>query len=859
MASERWQRIEELFHATLQLEAAERAGYLSRECLDDDELRKEVESLISASENSPTFIDKPELNLGMRVLSSESSNSLIGKSVGPYKIVSALGKGGMGEVYLAEDTKLGRKVALKFLSAEFVGDNWAKRQLIKEAQAVAMLDHQNICPVYGIEEDEGHSYIVMQYVEGETLSELIRAQRPDPTQVLALAKQIVGALAEAHAHGIIHRDIKPKNIMVTPGGQVKVLDFGLAKTMQKKGLDGGEDSVSHLSQSGLVPGTVAYMSPEQLRGEKLDYRSDVFSVGTVLYETITGKNPYAHETNADIISAILTTSPASFKKTSAPPLRELDRIVQKCLEKERSGRYQSAGDLLLDLEASSGVLHGRRHVGEYVTVRTAATAALLSLLVIVSLFIYFQVTRPKSVAVLPIVNESGDAALEYLGDGLTESITNRLFGLSKLLVKPATLVSGYKKQPVDPQKVGRDLGVDAVLVGTISGSKELPILQVRLLSVGNGSQLWQEQYGIDQLKSVFSIEEDVSQRVISKLEFRSGEDARRVKIAQGPQNPEARKHYWLGRYYWKNRDNNNTLNDAIQHFNAAIALEPTYAQAHAGLADCYAFWNVVAYGQMDTREAMTKAERAARDAIELDGTLPEAHTSLATVNLKYYWDWQEAENEFRSAISINPDYAPAHYGYSTLLTIRGRNEEAIAQGRIAKDLDPFSPATALNYCRTLFFARQFSESTICYDKLVQDHPDYATGRYVRSWVYFHLGRYDEAIATFEELYAKDKRLAGAALGYAYGQRGRRADAERVLKEMVALSESTHLPPQEIALIYFGMGDMDHALIWFQQSAAAHFAPFSFLLVDPMFEKLREDPRFMTLARTYDVPFPHPSR
>lgn len=851
MASERWQRTEELFHATLQLEAAERAGFLSGECLGDEDLRKEVESLIAASENSPTFIDQPELNLGMRVLSSESSNSLIGKSVGPYKIVSALGKGGMGEVYLAEDTKLGRKVALKFLSPEFVGDNWAKRQLIKEAQAVAMLDHPNICPVYGIEEDEGHSFIVMQYVEGETLSDLIRVQRPQPTQVLALAKQIVGALAEAHAHGIIHRDIKPKNIMVTPGGQVKVLDFGLAKTMQKKGLDVGEDSVSHLSQSGLVPGTVAYMSPEQLRGEKLDYRSDIFSVGTVLYETVTGKNPYAHETNADIISAILTTSPASFKKTS-PPLRDLDRIVQKCLEKDRDGRYQSASDLLLDLEGSRKLSERRRRLSDYVTVPTTTTFALLLLLVVALVFIYFQVTRPKSVAVLPIFDASNEHSLQYLGDGLTESITNRLSGLTKLRVKASTLVSGYKGPDIDPLLVGRNLGVDAVLLGRISGGKELPVLKATLISTANGSTLWEGQYSID-LEQVFSVEADISRATASKLEFRSGADETRIGATRDAQKPEARKEYWLGRYYWRNRDNNHTLDAAIEHFNAAIRLEPAYAKAYAGLADCYALGNVVAFGQMGTKEAMTRAERAAKDALELDETLPEAHTSLGLVNLKYYWNWQEAEKQFKRAIELQPDYAPAHDGYASLLIITRRFDEALIQSGIAKDLDPFSPPTAATVCRGLYFAQRYNESMNCFDKLVQDHPDYSGGRYSRGLIYLQQGKSQEALAIFEALYQQDKRLAGAALGYSYGVTGKSVEARTVLAEMLSLSKSTNLPPQEIALIYLGLGDRDNALTFLEQSAEQHFAPFATLGIDPLFEKLQSDQRFIDLTRRYNLP------
>lgn len=856
MQNKDWQKIEDLFHSAMAMDASERSPYLRKACSGNESLQQEVESLIRALESSDGLMEQPVFELGMKVLRVNKADSMVGTVVSAYKILKLLGRGGMGEVYLAEDQRLGRKVALKFLSPEFVGDSWAKRQLIKEAQAVAMLDHPNICPVYGIEEHEGHSFIVMQYVEGETLAEMISIALP-ADRWLPLSRQIVGALAEAHAHGIIHRDIKPKNIMVTTSGQVKVLDFGLAKTIhQKKGFEAAEDSVSHLSQNGLVPGTVAYMSPEQLRGEKLDYRSDIFSLGTVVYEVASGKHPFAYNTNAEIISAILTIKPASFKNTAAHATRELDRIVQKCLEKKKEDRYQSASDLLLELEATRNVMKEHRWLKSHLTARTAATFALLSLLVIVSIFIYFQITRPKTVAVLPIANASGDQALDYVGEGLTDSITNKLSGLSKLRVKAATLVSGYKQPNIDPLKIGRDLGVDAILVGKISGGKELPVLQATLLSTADGSSLWEGQYSID-LAQVFSIETDVSQKVASKLEFRSVEDQRRIRTSREVQNAEARKEYWLGRYFWRNRDNNNTLLAAIEHFNAAIKLEPTYARAYAGLADCYAYGNVVAYGQMDTKEAMKKAEWAAKAALDLDDTLPEAHTSLGTVNMKYYWNWQEAERHFQRAIELNPDYAPAHYGYSSLLTITARTTESIAQSETAKDLDPFSPPIALNICRVLYFARRYDQATSCFEKVVQEQPNYKGGRYSRGLMYLQQSRYSDAVAIFEDLYKSDKRLAGAALGYTYGVMGKHADARRVLNEMEALSKPTNLPAQEIALIYLGLGDMDNALIRLEQSAQEHFAPFAYLAVDPMFEKLHSDPRFINLLQRYSLPLPHP--
>src|SRR5882672_5961488 len=367
-------QLEEIFHSALELGGAERAAYLAKACSGDGSLSGEVASLIAAFESGNGFMDQPAFDLGLKVMGGTVTGSMTGKEVGGYKILNPLGQGGMGEVYLGEDTRLGRKVALKFLSPEFVGDNWAKRQLIREAQAVAMLDHPNICAVHGIEEVAGQSFIVMQYVEGETLADLIRGKALDSDQILPLARQMVGALAEAHAHGIIHRDIKPKNIMVTPNGQVKVLDFGLAKTIPKS-LEDATESISQLSRDGLLVGTIAYMSPEQLRGERLDYRSDVFSLGTLLYEMAARRNPHAHDTNAEIISAIMVGDPQSLRQAAFNCPKDLDHIVGKCLQKDRADRYQSVSELVIDLDKlNKGVmLPSLRR--SYLSLRTAAIAA----------------------------------------------------------------------------------------------------------------------------------------------------------------------------------------------------------------------------------------------------------------------------------------------------------------------------------------------------------------------------------------------------------------------------------------------------------------------------------------------------
>ena len=372
MASSNLAQIEEVFHEAMSYDREERRAYLHRACGADSVMLREVQSLVAAYDSSSGLLDETAVTLAMKVMGSRPDDSMVGQEVGFYKILSSLGQGGMGTVYLAEDSRLNRKVALKFLSHDFISDGWAKRQLVKEAQAVAMLDHPNISAVYGFEEIGEHSFIVMQYIEGETHADLIRNDSLSSSQIAPLAQQIVSALGNAHAHGIIHRDIKPKNIMVTPSAQVKVLDFGLAKSAPKA-VDDATESISDLAAGGVLVGTVAYMSPEQLRGEKLDHRSDIFSLGTVLYEMASGKNPYAQETNAEVISAIISREPRSLRQIAVNCPRGLESIVNRCLQKDRANRYQSAAELLIDLES---VQRGNvRPVPRYLNLRYAALAA----------------------------------------------------------------------------------------------------------------------------------------------------------------------------------------------------------------------------------------------------------------------------------------------------------------------------------------------------------------------------------------------------------------------------------------------------------------------------------------------------
>ena len=846
------ERVENLFHAALELAPADRVAYISKACGNDQSLYQEVESLVAAFENGNGFIEQPFLELGMKVLSSTSNGTLAGKQVGSYKILSPLGHGGMGEVYLAEDTRLARKVALKFLSPEFVGDKTAKRQLIKEAQAVAMLDHPNICTVFGLEEVGEHSFIVMQYVEGETLASLIGARSLHLNEVLMLADQIISALAEAHARGIIHRDIKPKNIMVTPQRQIKVLDFGLAKTIRPRpSVAEGADSISQVSQVDVIPGTVAYMSPEQLRAEKLDYRSDIFSLGTVLYEMVSSKNPFARETTADVISSILTSKPPALKDASSQTSREIERMVRKCLEKDRTQRYQSASELLIEWENYIRAISVQRSSAWQFVVRWATTAVVVLLLVAVLAYVYLNWAKPRTMAILPIANETGDANLDFLAEGLTRDTIKELSGLNKLRVMAYTMVSGYQGQ-IDPQKIGQELKVDEVVIARIKGARDSLSLEAVMIDIEDGSQRWAKKYALD-LTTSAPVSTELSKDLRASLGVWS--QAETQIQTHHSANPEARNEYMRGLHSWRKRDNNYTLKAAIDHFNTAIELDPTYAEAYAGLADCYALGNVVSYPDLgiDTKEAMLRAARAAKDALKIDDTLAEAHTSLGFVYMKSDRNWHAAEKEFKRAIELEPDYALAYLGYSNLRSLTGPQSDAIALALKAREFDPFSPVMALNFCRSYYYARRDAEASKCFDKLVEDIPGYTNGWYGRAFIQLQQGSPQGAIRVLEDLYAKDQRSAASALGYAYGRAGNYDAARRVLAEMENLSKKSYIPPYEFALIYLGLKDNENTVFWLRKAAEEKFATTLYIAVDPIYDPIRSDPRFSELVGSFNIP------
>ncbi|HKS28724.1 MAG TPA: protein kinase [Pyrinomonadaceae bacterium] len=845
-----WEQIETLFHEALNIRAEERPAYLAGVCKDDEALRREVESLLRAFEKDGGFMDKPALSLGWRVISEEQRGTLEGKTIGPYRIRRLLGQGGGGEVYLAEDVELNRSVALKFFTSQVMDDGWVRRQSIKEARAVAGLEHPNICAVHGIEEIDGYHFIVMQYVEGETLSSLASKDALELKQILDLAEQITCALEAAHAHGIIHRDIKPQNIVVTASGQIKVLDFGLAKVVQPlQNREQEAEGRSLNSQTGLVVGTVAYMSPEQLRAEELDFRSDIFSFGVMLYELISGTNPYRQPSEAETISATLTRKPQPLTHRAAKIPPTLNAVVQRCLEKEKERRYQSAAEL----GAAIRSVRDSSYRQKLVTLRRAYVAALLLLFIVgvVGLrYAYLYFTRAQTIAVLPLRNESEDPNAEYISKGLTASLVSQLSGLSGLRVKSPLTVPGASEGRLDFQGLGRDLKADALVMGRIVKRGDALLLQMSVIRPEDGAAIWTQEFPV-QMTAIQTLHKEIAEQIVRSLEPRmTSTDRRRLSKIQ-TDNAEAYTLYLKARYLWDNRSRQN-IEQAIDYYKKATELDPLFSQAWAGLADAYMMLPTAAYGSARVVDVMPKARAAALKAIDNDPLLAEGHVSLAMYKLRYEWNWAEAERELKLALELNPESSSAYFWYSNLLIVTGRAQDAIAISEKAQELDPFAPNNLMNLGRAHYNARNYDAALERLAQALAEKPDNVNAKYVLGYVYIQKKRYAEAIQALKEVseVSEDKKwLAAAPLGYAYAKAGMREDALELLKQMAAKPD---LPVQEQAIIYIGLGDKDRAFELLSKSYEEHFPTLIYLTSDPIFDGLRSDARFNELARKINL-------
>ena len=650
MNPEHWQQIKTLLYSALERAPAERPAFLDQACSGNPTLRSQLEALLASHERTEDFIELPAFEVMADLLADDQRESLVGQTIDRYQILKQIGAGGMGEVYLAEDKHLLRKVALKMLPAYLTRDDELVRRFQREARSISALNHPNILTIHEIGQVDSYHFMVTELIEGETLRQRLARGPLKIEQALDIGSQVASALCAAHDAGLTHRDIKPENIMMRKDGIVKVLDFGLAKLIERKADDSEATTLFHTKQ-GTVLGTAHYMSPEQARGLPLDARTDIFSFGVVLYEMVAGKTPFAGETTTDVLASILTVEPPPLSSSRPQVPRELNQITKKALGKAREKRYQTTRELLSDLqklkqrfefEATNPITPGRIISGaEYVVAvigrhrsRVAAVSTILLLLTIFAIaYSYFNAKARSidSLAVLPFVNSSADPNSEYLSDGLTESIIYSASKLPALKVIPSSSVFRFKGKGIDPQTAGHELGVTAVMTGRVNHHGDDLLISAELIDVRDNSLLWGQQY-TRKLADLLTVQEEIAREISERLRTRLTIEEQKQFSKRYTGDAEAYQLYLKGRYYWNKRTRDG-YKKATGQFEQAIEKDPSYALAYAGIADCY---NVLSsYGIASPRESIPKGEAAARRALEIDGDLAEAHTSLAYVKYQY--------------------------------------------------------------------------------------------------------------------------------------------------------------------------------------------------------------------------------
>jgi TolB-like protein len=793
-----------------------------------------------------------------------------GKTISHYRIVEKLG-GGMGVVYEAEDLKLHRHVALKFLPPEMENDPAARERFQREAFAASALNHPNICTIYEIDEANGQHFIAMELLQGQTLKHLASGKPIAIDQVLEWGAEVVDALDAAHAKGIVHRDIKPANIFVTDRGHAKVLDFGLAKVARKENPVAGVGasqlptaSEQDLTSPGTALGTVAYMSPEQVRGEDLDARTDLFSFGLVLYEMATGRLAFPGNTSGVIFHAILSQAPISPLRLNPQIPPKLEEIINKALEKDRKLRYQSAADLRTDLaRLKRDTDSGRSAIGATAAERSSrpwwgsraaigiAAVALIAALAAAAWFYRLRTGSGEtidSVAVLPFVNASADPNTEYLSDGITESLINSLSQLPHLKVMSRDSAFMYKGKDADARTVGQALGVRAVFKGRVMQRGDNLEISAELVDARDNSHIWGQQYS-RKSSDIFALQGELAKEMTSMLRMRlTGEDEKRIAKSYTA-NPEAYQDYLKGRYWW-NKRNKEGLYKGIEFFQQAIAKDPTYALTYSGLADCYS--KLPVYASVAPKDAIPKAKEAVQKALEIDDRLAEAHASLGFIKTLYDWDWPGAEKELQRAIELNPNYAIAYRWYSLDLGFTGRLEEAIAEDKRALELDPLSLPINAYTGLTFYGARQFDRAIEQERKTLELDPNFISAHNFLGLAYVQKSMRKEGIAEFEKalVISPGDAMPLGQLGMAYALSGKRAEAQKVLDHLNELSKQRYVPAMARVLVDIGLGEKDKAFEWLEKAYEERYVIQ--LKVDPQFDPLRSDPRFTDLLRRMNL-------
>jgi serine/threonine protein kinase/Tfp pilus assembly protein PilF len=832
-----------------------------------------------------------------------------GTFIGHYKLGNPIGVGGMGEVYLAEDTRLERKVALKIMPADLVKDEKRLLRFEQEARAVSALNHPNIITLHEIGQTEQAHFIVTEFIEGETLRQRLLRSRMDLLEVLDVAIQAANALVAAHTAGIIHRDIKPDNIMLRPDGYVKVLDFGIAKLKEKTSEQVAPKIVSPNTQirtpvktePGIIIGSPNYMSPEQARGFVVDERSDIFSLGVMIYEMAVGKRPFEGETLTDLIVSILTKDPRPISEFLPEAPEKLDRIMAKALAKDLRTRYQTATEMLVDLrrikqriefeaglevsvppESSTApnkdsaqvtmksgedkqtleisktqLMSGERTgtldsntLAESSKPKRNIVLALLALMFIVAAAtaIYLLKSKPPhaidSLAILPFTNTSDEPNADYLSDGITESLINQLSRSRNLKVMSRNSVFQFKNKQVDARDVAEKLNVKAVLTGRVTQNNDDLQVNIELIDARDNSQIWGERYN-RRISDLLTVEKEIAEQISESLQLALNSEEKRRLTKQNTENADAYQLYLRGRYHW-NKRTPEAMNRGIEYFKQALEKDPQYALAYAGLADCYALLGE--YGKLPVKESAPLAKSAAEKAITIDNSLAEAHTSLAAVH-EYEWNWAEAEKQYRLAIEMNPNYATAHHWYGVYLSSMGRFDEGLPELKKALELDPLSLIINTGLGRMYCGARKYDEAIDQLKTTLEIEPNFAEAHFQLALAYEGKGKYEKAANSFQkavELF-EDPTMRGW-IARERALNGKKDEARKLLEELKTLSKQQYVSPYMIAIGYVALGDKEQAFQWLEKVYQDKSYYVVWLKVDPIWDSLRMDARFQDILR-----------
>ncbi len=812
-----------------------------------------------------------------------------GENFSHYTVISAIGAGGMGEVFLAEDTKLGRRVALKVLSTEVAKDQERLHRFMQEARSASALNHPNILTIHEFGVANDLHYLATEFVDGETLRERIRKDEIPVAEALEIAEQMAFALSAAHEAGITHRDIKPDNVMIRRDGIVKILDFGLAKLTEKTEIDADLDADTATlvkTHPGVVMGTAAYMSPEQARGRDIDQRTDIWSWGVVTYEMLARCQPFTGESFSHTIVALQDNDPPPLARFVKDYPVEIERIIKKSLAKDAGKRYQTAEELLADVRG----LRKQINVGEelsrsnaYVTadvknnnathlmpVDTASTAeyltqevkrrpyaafaAFAACVIAVGLIGYFTfISSPaetpiSSVAVLPFENGSGDANLDYLSDGLSESVIDKLSQLPQLKVISRSSSFKYRGPDLDLQQVAGALGVEAIITGRVVQRGDDLSVRVEMIDVRENKQLWGEQYA-RKLNEAVNMQREIAQTVSEKLKLRlSGSQEERL-IKSDTANAQAYELLLKGKFY-DDKGGTENRRKAREFYEQSAAADPGYALAHARLSAVYR--RLAADSTVDPREFIPKAEAAAQKALELDDSLADAHLTMGNLH-QYAWRWIEAEREYKRGIELSPNLGVAHRAYSQFLSLTGRHDEAVAEAKRARELDPVVLSANASVGYRLCFARRYDEAIAELNKVLEMDASYDFTQVTLGYTFAGKGMYKEAIDAYHQAVTlgDDTPSTQIYLGAAYARSGDIDKANEILRTL--LSGEEYVSAGELAILYGALGDKEAAFASLEKGYVGHDLQLQFLYADPAFDPLRDDPRFQDLLRRVGFP------